>query len=76
MGINASSKELCEYVATVKWIKTVERSEAKMKRKAGLYTTTHIRASLGGQPKTVAFLEDAFSLKISEHLAQQDDLSA
>lgn len=57
MADNESSVELCEYVATVKWLKAVDRAEAKMQRKSGIYTTTHVRASLDGQPKTVAFLE-------------------
>lgn len=66
---NATSPELCEYVAQVQWLKTVERTEAKMKRKSGIYTTTHIRASLDGQPKTVEFLEEAFDINVRENIA-------
>lgn len=62
MAENLDSNELSEYVALVDWIKQVPASEAKMKRKAGIYTTTHVRASLDGQPKTVEFLEQAFKV--------------
>ena len=69
MADNASSTKLCEYVATVKWLKAVDRAEAKMQRKSGIFTTTHVRASLEGQPKTVEFLEDAFGINVREHLS-------
>jgi hypothetical protein len=65
--IETTSDE-CEYVATVKWIKTVDRANAKWEKNKGLYTTTHIRASLDGQPKTIAYLEKEFGLKLSEYL--------
>lgn len=68
MGKNMASMELCEYVATVKWLNVVDRLEAKWKTKSGLYTTTHVRASLDGQPTTVEFLEKAFSISVREHL--------
>ncbi len=58
---NAESDEFCEYVAPVKWAAAVERGQAKWKTKAGIYTTTHVRASLDRQPITVAFLEDIVS---------------
>jgi uncharacterized protein len=66
MDKNADSEERSEYVAPVKWIVSLERNEAKWKPKAGLYTTTHVRASLDGQPKTVAFLEKAFGVNVCE----------
>jgi hypothetical protein len=68
MADNADSDDLCEYVATVKWIRTVDRSAPKWKAKAGIYTTTHIRASLDGQPATIAFLEEAFDVSVREHV--------
>jgi uncharacterized protein len=68
MAENVSSTDLCEYVATVKWLKALDRTEAKMQRKSGIFTTTHVRASLDGQPKTVAFLEEAFGVAVREHL--------
>jgi hypothetical protein len=57
-----------EYVATVEWIRQVPANEAKMKRKAGIYTTTHVRASLDGQPITVEFLSQAFSVNFKDIL--------
>lgn len=68
MADNADSNDLCEYVATVKWIRTVDRTDAKWKAKAGIYTTTHVRASLDGQPATIAFLEEVFDVNVREHV--------
>ena len=64
MSDDAESDELCEYVAPVKWAAAVERVQAKWKSNAGLYTTTHIRASLDAQPKTIAFFEEEFALNM------------
>jgi uncharacterized protein len=69
MSDNIESDELCEYVAPVKWVAAVERDQAKWKAKSGLYTTTHVRASLDGQQKTIAFLEREFGLNIHEIMA-------
>lgn len=69
MADNAESDELCEYVAPVKWATAVERDQAKWKIKAGIYTTTHVRASLDGQPKTIAFLEREFGVNVRELVA-------
>ena len=69
MADNVTSANLCEYVATVEWIKAVDRANAKWKSKAGLYTTTHVRASLDGQPTTIAFLEEAFGVSVREYVA-------
>jgi hypothetical protein len=66
MGDNSASDERCEYVALVEWIKYTNRKEAKWKAKSGLYTTTHVRASLEGQPKTMSFLEQEFNIKFRE----------
>ncbi len=69
MAENAESDDYCEYVAPVKWIATVAREKARWKPKAGLYTTTHVRASLDGQPKTIAFLEKEFGVNVRELVA-------
>jgi uncharacterized protein len=61
---NSESDDLSEYVVLVDWIKSVERNEAKWKAKAGIYTTTHVRASLDGQPKTIAFLDHEFGINL------------
>ena len=66
MGDHSNNKDKSEYVALVEWIKAVPREEAKWKIKAGIYTTTHIRASLDGQPKTMEFLEKEFDLDLRE----------
>ncbi|WP_411991232.1 LEM-3-like GIY-YIG domain-containing protein [Agarivorans sp. DSG3-1] len=64
MSENIDSDDLCEYVCLVEWLSSVERNQAKWLKKSGLYTTTHVRASLDGQPDTVAFLEKEFDLDI------------
>jgi hypothetical protein len=69
MADNIESDELCEYVAPVKWVAAVERDHAKWKAKCGIYTTTHVRASLDGQPKTIAFLESEFGVNVRELVA-------
>ena len=66
MSKNVESDTLCESVARVKWIKAVRRDDAKWKPHAGLYTTTHIRASLDRQRKTKRFLERVFGVELSK----------
>ena len=66
MSSNQDSKEKSEYVALVKWIKTFPRNQAKWKSKSDLYTTTHVRASLDGQPKTIAFIEKEFGVNLKK----------
>jgi hypothetical protein len=68
LGQDSLSSELCEYVALVKWHRTVEAKKAKWSPKSGLYTTTHIRASLDCQPKTIRYLEKEFEFKVSDYL--------
>jgi hypothetical protein len=55
----------CEYVALVEWISAVPTQDAKSVRGKGLYTTTHVRASLDNQAKTKAFLEQAFGVSFA-----------
>ncbi len=69
MSLDSGSAEKSEYVAKVEWIKSVPRTQAKMKVKSGIYTTTHVRASLDGQPDTVAFLKKEFNVDFSAILA-------
>lgn len=66
MTDNIDSDDKCEYVALVDWIVSVEPAEAKWKSGAGIYTTTHVRASLDGQPQTKAFLENAFGVDFAK----------
>jgi hypothetical protein len=69
MDDNCNNTDLSEYVCLVKWIKTVSREDAKWRSSPKLYTTTHVRASLDGQPKTISFLEWEFGVKIREIIA-------
>lgn len=69
MDSNIESNDLCEYVAKVQWVISVDRSEARWESKSGLYTTPLVRASLDGQPKTINFLETEFDLDIKDLVA-------
>jgi hypothetical protein len=62
VAANKESDVLCEYVALVDWVKSVDRNDAKMKRNSGIFTSQLIRASLENQPKTIAFLEESFNI--------------
>jgi len=68
MAVDTGSADKSEYVAIVEWLKSVPREHAKMKRKSGIYTTTHVRASLDGQPDTVRFLEQEFGVEFKHIL--------
>ena len=68
MDNDSDSPELSEYVCLVEWIKSVTRDEAKFRKIPKLYTTTHVRASLEGQPATMKFIEDEFHLKLAEFI--------
>ena len=68
MAINSDSPEYSEYVALVDWVRQVPAAEAKMKRKAGIYTTQHVRAALDGQASTVSFLESEFGVTFADVL--------
>jgi uncharacterized protein len=64
MADNIDSDDRCEYVCFVKWKRAVDRSDAKWISRSGLYTTTHVRASLDAQPSTIKFLESKFDVKL------------
>ncbi|RLW65995.1 MAG: hypothetical protein B6D73_04245 [gamma proteobacterium symbiont of Stewartia floridana] len=64
MAINSESDEKSEYVALVKWIKTLDRKEAKFKRKSGLYTPQKVKASLDNQPVTVKYIQNEFEVDL------------
>ena len=66
MAEDSDSPELCEYVAPVKWAAAVERNQVKWKSKSGLYTSTHVRASLDAQPETITFLEKEFGVNVRD----------
>ena len=66
MAENIDSDDLCEYVCRVKWLSTVNREHAKWIPKSNIYTTTHVRASLDGQPETIKFLNESFNINLNE----------
>lgn len=68
MADNCDSVDKSEYVALVDWIKIVKREKAIWQAYSGLYTTTHVRASLAGQPKTLKFIENKFDVNFNELL--------
>jgi len=70
LGTNADNPDLSEYVCLVDWLETVSRAEAKPARRAdGIYTTTWVRASLDGQPTTVAYLSHEFGIDLKKEIA-------
>lgn len=69
MAENSNDPVLSEYVCLVEWLQTVPSNEAKRRASPKIYTTTHVRASLDGQPATVRFLEQAFGVSIREIVA-------
>ena len=69
LGDNSEDERLSEYVCLVDWLRKVARGEAKPARKAdGIYTTTHVRASLDGQPKTIEYLEREFKIDLRKEI--------
>lgn len=64
MQANCNDPVKSEYVIGVRWIKSVSRSEAKWKPRAGLYTTQLVRASLERQATTLAFVEKEFNVDL------------
>ena len=67
-GHDCDDAENSEYVCLVEWIASVPREQGRWKPNSGLYTTTHVRARLDGQPKTVKFVEQEFGISIGEFI--------
>ncbi len=65
MNDNSGDKNRSEYVCLVSWVKTVSRNSAKWRTSPKLYTTTHVRASLDGQPETIKFIEKEFGVNLA-----------
>ena len=65
MNDNSGDKNLSEYVCLVDWKKTVPKNAAKWRSSPKLYTTTHVRASLDGQPDTIKFIEKEFGVDMA-----------
>ena len=66
---NSNDPDKSEYVALVSWVRAFPRAEAKWKSKSGLFTSQLVRASLDGQPETVKYLEQEFSVNFAKLLA-------
>ena len=66
MDDNCDDAVRSEYVCLVEWLMSVTREQAKWRSVPKLYTTTHVRASLDGQPETVKFIEQEFAVSIRE----------
>ncbi len=67
MNHDLEDDEKCEWVALVEWLCSVDASHAKRAaKKDGIYTTTHVRASLAGQPATIEFLANVFEINMLE----------
>jgi len=60
--------EKSEYPVKIDWIRTVDSNQAKWKRKAGLYTSQLIKASLQAQRTTREFLERGFDIDFKDLL--------
>lgn len=59
-----------EYLCRVEWLASRSRDDALPARKReGIYTTTHVRASLDGQQRTIDYLERGFDLPLRELVA-------
>jgi hypothetical protein len=71
MGDNKDNANRSEYVCLVDWIKSADRKNARWRSNPKLFTTTHIRASLDGQPSTVEFVGAAFGVSIRDLLRSQ-----
>lgn len=65
---DAKNDDRCEYLVAVKWIKALPKEDARFRRRAGLYTTQLIVASLSRQPKTLQFLQEQFGVNFEELL--------
>jgi hypothetical protein len=69
MNERSDDTDHSEYICLVDWLAAVPREQAKWRATPKLYTTTHVRASLDGQPETVKFLEQEFKVSIRDVIA-------
>jgi hypothetical protein len=63
MGWNRVSIDRSEYVALVRWLRTVPRDKAKWKKYGNLFTSRLVRASLEDK-KTINFLNRNFNIDL------------
>ncbi len=53
-----------EYVVPVRWLRTLDRREAKWQAHRGLFAAPQVKASLSRHPQTVRFLQEAFGMAL------------
>jgi uncharacterized protein len=63
----------CEWMATVKWIKTVPRYKAHFQKNAKLFVARGVRASLAKQQETVAFINERFGVDLFKLADEESD---
>lgn len=61
-----SENEKSEFLVSIDWIKSVEKKDAKWKKKSNLFTSQLVKASLENQQKTIQFLEKEFDLRFRD----------
>jgi hypothetical protein len=59
---NLNDLDNCEWMAPIRWEATVPRSQAHFQKKAGLFTSRSVRASLI-HPETIRFVEQKFGIR-------------
>lgn len=64
MGARMNNQIKSEYVCLVDWIRFVNRDNAKWIPRSDLYTTTHVRASLSNQKRTIKYIEEQFNVDL------------
>ncbi len=68
MSSDAESDELCEYVATVNWIRTVDPAHEQNGNQMQASTQRRTLERLDRQPRTIAFLEKEFEIQLDDYL--------
>jgi len=53
-----------DYTVPVRWLRAVDRSEAKWTPRSGLYASPQIKAPISGQSTTLRYLRNAFGMAI------------
>lgn len=54
-----------EYVLPVRWLRALDRGDAKWQPRRGLFASPQIKASLSRYPETVRFLQEAFGIPLA-----------
>ena len=54
-----------DYRLPVRWLRAVDRSDAKWSPRSGLYASPQIRAPISDQPTTLQFLQDTFGMTMA-----------